>query len=68
MRVTCGNGNKRNRIKGSLVRVYADSGELVGEINIPSRQGLEYIERWPKGKYAAEYRELVKKCQEMEKP
>ena len=66
MRITCSNGNAKNKISGSRIRVYTDNGELLGEVTVPMRNGKEYVKRWPNGIYGKQYQELVKKCEEIE--
>jgi len=54
MKTTCTNGNARNGINGSRVRVWAElkSGYvLVDEMTIPKRNGVAYCEKYKGGAY-----------------
>ena len=55
MRVTCTNGNARNKILGSRVTVRADDGTLVDQFTVTARNGAYYCAQHPTGRYGQRY-------------
>ena len=54
VRITCTNGNRRNGIKGSRIRIYKEK-EIVFELEVPARNGLAYCKKHPTGWYAKKF-------------
>lgn len=63
MQVRKTNGNGKNGIKGSLLKIYG-GGRLIDSFTIPTRNGTWYCEQYPGGKYGRRYHEAVERARE----
>jgi hypothetical protein len=65
-RVTKTSGNSRNRIRGSRITVWTADGDIVDRFEVPSRWGVQYCQKHPKGRYGARYAAALKKAQQID--